>query len=288
MASITFLLILKIIVYSVNGNDDKTSVQITNTINLILDPSVTSWFPGGSATIITAAEEYEKFLSAVRNEPLSNFDGRWKYELERATGPIPPECITSRRFDFSAIGRGPENLFFCFDTNQQDCSVYSFGHSDQWSFESSIASNTNCKIEKFDCIVNSTVPSDVISKGNFHPYCLGHTSGLPHESYKTIIELNQIVGRTKGPDYVKMFLEGWEWGVLRSFVKLASDPKNHPLFPKQMYIRLHLEHDFEADGKHEKTSFVGQRLHKLFADLFIKCGYLVVFRRHTISTRVTD
>ena len=102
-----------------------------------------------------------------------------------------------------------------------------------------------------------------------------------------------MVGRKEGPDYLKVDIEGYEWGVLRSMAdQTMQDISYHKHLPLQIYGEFHLDREATPDNVYHQlnagNAMVGKRLRNFFDELFIKAGYLIMHRRVTLQTRNSD
>lgn len=246
-------------------------------------------------TILNEAKKYYDYLHN-KTTIEKRFTGAYKFEPERILGSsFLPQCRSMKLFgsekhNFDEVKR------FCFmerQTNRTEpCVVFSIGSNNQWFFELNVFKESNCMIETFDCTTNATIPTHIKSRTRFHPYCLSKTSNLPTSSYKTLQELIALTGRTKGPDYLKMDIEGYEWGVLQGFIETAL-VNGHDFLPKQIYAEFHLDREQDEDGNyiHHMSgvgAYVGQKLNHFFKQLFLKAGYMIMHRRLTVQTRTSD
>ena len=172
------------------------------------------------------------------------------------------------------------------------CTAYSIGSNNKWDFEVNFFKQTNCRMETFDCTCNATVPPEIEARTKFWGSCLG-TTDSPDHKFLTFPSLNKMIGRKEGPDYLKVDIEGYEWGVLRSMADQAmSDISYHKHLPLQIYGEFHLDREATTENvyKHLDASngYVGKKLRHFFDELFIKAGYLVMHRRVTLQTRNSD
>ena len=172
------------------------------------------------------------------------------------------------------------------------CTAYSIGSNNKWDFEVNFFKQTNCRIETFDCTCNATVPKEIEERTRFWGTCIG-TTDSDDKKFLTFPSLNKMIGRKEGPDYLKVDIEGYEWGVLKSMADQAmSDTSYHKHLPLQIYGEFHLDREATIDNVYKHldvhTAYVGKKLRHFFDELFIKAGYLVMHRRVTLQTRNSD
>lgn len=147
-------------------------------------------------------------------------------------------------------------------------------------------------MDTFDCTCNATVPADIASRTHFWHTCVGQ-SDAPDKQFLTFPGLNKLVGRSEGPDYLKIDIEGFEWGILSAMADQAlADPSMHQHLPLQIYAEYHLDRDATVDNKpyllRASNAFVGDKLRAFFDDMFVKAGYMIMHRRLTLQTRNHD
>jgi hypothetical protein len=94
-------------------------------------------------------------------------------------------------------------------------------------------------------------------------------------------DLSALTG-VKRVDYLKIDIEGHEWGVLRDMINaVRENPSAEMSLPLQLFIEFHL------DRSPEKVAYVMSRLRHFFEQLF-DIGYMLMFTRSTVQTRNTD
>ena len=177
-------------------------------------------------------------------------------------------------------------------TTTAPCTVYSIGSNNKWDFEMNFFKQTKCKIETFDCTCNATIPPEIETRTRFWESCIGATDSND-KKFLTFPSLNRMIGRKEGPDYLKVDIEGYEWGVLKSMADQAMrDTSYHKHLPLQIYGEFHLDREATEDNVYKhldgSNAYVGKKLRHFFDELFIKAGYLIMHRRVTLQTRNSD
>lgn len=286
---------------------------------------------GGPQSVFAAGLQYLESMKNNSLRPVGDFKGAWKWELYRVIGPLAPKCESmfifgnerknydeAKRFCFLLDGKpnSPKSL----KTGQPICSVYSVGSNDKWHFEELMHEVTNCTIETFDCTIQATIPTPIRDRTRYHKNCM---SPVYHQSkdgwvYNTYAQMNMLTNVTRGPDYLKIDAEGYEWSILRSMIKKhihqqlkrskkalhshsstegdESGSGAYQHLPLQIYLEMHLDRDVNPtiDGNWQphsvsrSDSHVGMKLRAIFDDLFLKAGYMIMFVRTTLQTRNTD
>jgi hypothetical protein len=172
------------------------------------------------------------------------------------------------------------------------CSAYSIGSNNKWEFEEEFFRSTNCTIYTFDCTCNVTIPAQIVNRTSFWPNCISQSDSADGK-FMTFPRLNKLVGRYEGPDYLKVDIEGYEWGVLRAMAQQAmADISVHKHLPLQIYGEFHLDRDASETNEYMMlgagNAYVGKKLRGFFDELFIKAGYMIMHRRVTLQTRNSD
>jgi hypothetical protein len=145
-----------------------------------------------------------------------SYAGGWKWEFFRIFDDLTvPSCTNLKVFGNEKTNYDEAKRFCYFpkakpiDGNQ--CIVYSIGSNNVWDFEVHMVKESDCKIETFDCsVANATMPDEIKSRTRFHKVCLGHATSEKKNSDNTFMplaQLNTLVGRKEGPDYLKMDIE---------------------------------------------------------------------------------
>ena len=67
----------------------------------------------------------------------------------------------------------------------------------------------------------------------------GHGTAATTRRYATYAELLSLTGESRGPDLLKMDIEGWEWAALTSMVRKSAGWPAH-MRPQQIAFELHL------------------------------------------------
>jgi hypothetical protein len=129
----------------------------------------------------------------------------------------------------------------------QELIVYSFGVSDDSSFEAALLQRTNAAIWGYDYSVQSwakDIPAHQASRAKFHKFAIGKESNKSSDppSY-TIQDLMEVNGHSY-VDLVKMDIEGAEFDAMSSLVSSIVDGRpdadNQTLPFGQLLIEVHL------------------------------------------------
>jgi len=189
-------------------------------------------FPG------TSKSKWFKFWPYEQEYPL-------RHERFNLLGPVGPTCKTP----LEKYGEGDEEKRACglkrviesYSKDDSDlgrnlsCIVFSVGSNNQWSFEEAIYRETQCVVHTFDCTVNAEVPSSISSRVKFYKVCLGDRDTTVYsQQFMTWDSLISLSGTNISPTFLKMDIEGFEFGVLRSII----DSGKH--LPLQIALEVHL------------------------------------------------
>lgn len=137
----------------------------------------------------------------------------------------------------------------------QELVVYSFGVSDDSSFEAALLKRTNAVIWGYDYSVNSwakDIPEHQASRATFHKFAIGKESNEASDPpFYTIQDLMKANGHSY-VDLVKMDIEGAEFDAMTSLVSSIvgenAGADNQTLPFGQLLIEIHL-----LTGKHPFT-----------------------------------
>ena len=145
------------------------------------------------------------------------------------------------------------------------------------------------------------MPPRISNRTKFWKICLD-TGRSNDPSYLNLENINKLLGTVEGPDYFKIDIEGYEWGVLKSMMNEAFlNPSLHSQLPLQISGELHLEWDFLPDDRIIKTkgwsreahlgrnhAYVGKKLRDFFDMMFIKGGYMVMHNQDAVYPQSTE
>jgi hypothetical protein len=222
---------------------------------------------------------------------------RWGYEHDPASkhnharfdmlGPIGPQCTKLEHF---GLGDGEKRS--CAISTAPGCRIVSIGSNNVWDFERDIVQKTSCRVDTFDCTLAPDVrpPTDLQDRVQLHPYCVGATnitihdntnatrkSGKRHEGAPTervFLDWHSLlksIGLVGPPTFLKMDVEGFEYGVLRSMM-------NHPsVLPAQIALELHYKTQFRDISWFGRYLSAGE-IAAVAEELFKVGGYQVVDR----------
>lgn len=343
--------------------DDKMHIMPSRIMKLCDNEvvrSITRGVNGSVDAIMKSIQDYKTFMIENPSNLIKPFENKWKFEFNRVSGPQVPICAS-----FKIFGKKYDEMkYFCVVNGKRQesgekedsssCSAYSVGSFELYDFELEFLRNTNCTVDTFDCTVaGGKVPEEIKNSNRFkfHQVCLSRNNARDHQvltaeeaaigvpikappgynrgpyNFSNIRGLNAHAKRTRGPDYFKMDIEGFEWGVLKNMVRWATIAntsvntldvtnvsnvsnggeggtfsRNHnkklmkgrdAQLPLQLFIELHLDRDSTPDNKYHSRltgsrAMVSGRLRHFLDEMFIRGGYMVMFSRKTIQTRNTD
>jgi hypothetical protein len=265
----------------------------------VCDNIIVNDIEGGAAAVLEAGKLYLESIHNNTVSPIAPFQGAWKWEMARIKPPFVPECkhlhvFGDERKNYDEVKR------FCYFPNSKGngnkCNAYSIGSNNKWDFEEYFFRETDCTIDTFDCTCNATVPAEIVSRTKFHQVCLGNVNSIDEKTgqrFLTLPALNKLIGRSVGPDYYKMDIEGYEWTMLKSMVKAAdTNHELHSQLPLQIYAEYHLDRESLEDNsyvvRNGNNAYVGKRLRYFWDELFLKGGYMIMHMRNTVQTRNMD
>jgi len=171
-----------------------------------------------------------------KDAKLSDFN-TLRSEFHRLVTSIEFQCPTMLRFGRGGDGGYEACMAKAVRPNNNSCLVYSFGISQDWSFDEAWA--------KYGCEVHSFDPSIGLEDHMHAPNISFHKLGLwgsdYTNSYKWKVERLSTIKKRLGHeeriiDAVKIDVEGAEWPFLRDVV--YSDPTTLSNV-RQLYIELH-------------------------------------------------
>lgn len=182
----------------------------------VCDNMIVNDIEGGKATVLAAGKEYLRSMQNFSTFVLPSFENKWKFEMKRVQGPKINECKHLKIFGDEKKNYD-EAKRFCFfpgakHANSDKCVIYSIGSNDKWDFEENAYKDSDCTIETFDCTINATIPKTIRDRTRYHLVCLGSEQAEVESDgkilkYMKLSQLNQLVGRKEGPDYLKMDIE---------------------------------------------------------------------------------
>jgi len=195
-------------------------------------------------------------------------------------GPLGPPCNSP----IESYGTGDEEKKACGLRHLQKsdvqsssrCVVYSIGSNNEWGFEEAIFNTTSCRVETFDCTINSeSLPPEYIrSRVRFHHICLGDTDEGLFRKWKS---LSNLTGHVGAPTFLKMDIEGYEFPVMRDIIDSGES------LPLQIAMELHTER-MEKDNPQDKPYYKTQR-HVGSLELFSFMNYLRIFGGYYLIDR---
>lgn len=145
-----------------------------------------------------------------------------------------------------------------------------------WGFEESIFDHTSCKVYTFDCTGHYPAPKRISSRVTSIKLCAGKED---KGDFRTWNSLLQHVGLSDAPAYLKMDIEGFEWGILEDLVVDGSDN----LLPQQIALEMHYMTQMTALSWHGRLRSAGEIA--LFGDMMYRAGYNIIDRRDNSACR---
>lgn len=120
------------------------------------------------------------------------------------------------------------------------CNLFSLGSHDEWDTEVAMHNATPCHIHTFDCSSGDSMPSKIRDRTHFHKVCVGDhdftdVHGRRFISWPSLLKMIPTMKPGSSPEYLKMDIEGFEYGVMRSILR-SGDPS---LLPKQIALEIH-------------------------------------------------
>jgi hypothetical protein len=186
----------------------------------------------------------------------SNAEQEFTYGHQRfdMLGPVAPYCP-----QMESYGNGDEEKRACdlkrLSSQVPDCVIISIGSANMWNFEEEIHDKLpHCRIETFDCTISaSTLPPEPIrDRTTFHPVCIGAEDATTGDGriFKSWRSILQSINATMAPLYLKMDIEGYEYGVLRNIIDDGT------LLPMQIAFELHYitQMGLPWSGRHKSSA----------------------------------
>jgi len=181
-------------------------------------------------------------LERIKNNPLkSRLEDESPHQRFEVILPVEgPKC----KKDLSVFGENVHDTDkpICnaddMLSKQQDCNLLSIGSHDEWGTEVGMHKMTHCKIHTFDCSTpeDNHMPKGIKDRTTFYKACLGardetDSDGMKFLSWNSTLK---AAGLHDSPDYLKMDIEGFEYGVLRSILRSDSST-----LPNQIAMEIH-------------------------------------------------
>lgn len=208
-------------------------------------------------------------------------------------GPVGPTC----REGLGRWGDADDEKRACgLEQATAPCTVISVGSNNQWGFEVAVAERTPCRVETFDCTVGTEAqpPAAWRHRVRLHRICIGdrsttsdasspssaHRSGGDHSRAPSAAASKFLdwedalrhLGLSAPPVFLKMDIEGFEYGVLEAMVRSRRE-----LLPLQIAVELHYHTAFKLLPWYGR--FISAAEIAMFMDtLWRKGGYLLADR----------
>lgn len=174
-------------------------------------------------------------------------------------GPVTYDC------PLKTFGKGDEEKRVCWQKMfmNPECTVFSLGSNNQWTFEEDVLKKTKCKVYTFDCTVKNPNPPPGV---HFYSICVGKISYIDTETgyiFKTIDDILRLV-LVAQPTYLKIDIEGCEFETLIPYLRGLA-------LPPQIAIEIHYQAPtFDLD----ETALLA------FGNfMFYEAGYVIAHRR---------
>jgi len=154
-------------------------------------------------------------------------------------GPVGPGCSKREQY-----GRGDEAKRSCALSSFKPCRIISLGNNQVWGFEADIVSRTHCSVDVFDCTVPEATlpPLELRGRVRLHHACIDETTRRDRRGRVFLgwSDVLRTAGITGPPSYLKMDIEGFEYRVLRSMLRLASsNASTQSVLPTQIAMEVH-------------------------------------------------
>lgn len=222
-------------------------------------------FPGGADALRLAIQE--RISYAKQPLPLTSDTQYSRFDALGKIVQCPPSLLLS-------FGTGDDEKRICGNPRAygETCTVISVGSNNQWGFELEINERyPSCTIHTLDCTVAAEVPARLAKRLVYHNVCLSESDHERHGqrfmSWPSFVSFIQLKA---APLALKMDIEGFEWGVLRSMISSQT-----PL-PFSLSVELHTwteVRDVEWYGTWRSAVFV-----KEWMDEMVDRGYFLVDR----------
>jgi hypothetical protein len=223
---------------------------------------------------IQARKQWSEHLYLNPIAAFNDYAASYGHRRFDSLGPVVPICTQIESFGTGDDEKRACKLSELLRANPPDhgCTIVSLGSNNQWGFEEAVFSKlTSCQIHTFDCTVpvGSKPPPHISARTTLHRICIGEQEsemdGMPHfRSWKTIMNM---LHETKAPLYLKMDIEGYEYGVLKSILE------NNVLLPMQIAVELH--HSAMQPVPNGKSAI---ELALFMEYLYTKGGYFLIDR----------
>jgi len=212
-------------------------------------------------------------LQDMEREGLSLYNDRQHMKFN-ALGEVEDICTKMQSF-----AQGDDEKFVCNPSEMfgKDCIIFSIGCNGQWAFEESVHGRTNCEIHTFDCTGDWAPPAEIADRTHFHKICLGDPNRQHSASGQNMWSYGQIVKKfspEKAPKYLKIDIEGFEYGVFRN---MLSDSDILSYIPEQIAVEIHTRVHWPAlTWRHRHKSQLELRSWKVMMQLV--GGYHLIHR----------
>ena len=187
---------------------------------------------------LSIRRNWSKSIPFVIEDSLNNpeAEGHRRFDM---LGPVSPKCKVLEKY-----GVGDDEKRACglkrLLRNQTDCLIISLGSNNQWNFEEHIFRHfSHCVIHTFDCTLERQAkpPAGIAARTTLHRLCVADADAeadADGRAYLSWASLLQRINASRPPRYLKMDVEGFEYGILRNIV---DDGR---LLPDQIAFEMHL------------------------------------------------
>ena len=189
----------------------------------------------------SAARSARHAYSAALESHVRSFVERRHSDLWRSQrrfdllGPVGPRCASP----LEKFGNRDDEKRACGLSKHlsQPCVIVSVGNNNMWHFEADAANRTGCDVHVFDCTVSASTqpPLELRRRVFFHHLCIANrtfddAAGRSFVTWSTLLQ--RTVPSAAAPEYLKLDVEGFEYGVMRDVLDSGT-------LPKQIAIEVH-------------------------------------------------
>lgn len=202
--------------------------------------------PGNQPLVDPIEEAHRKAMDGMKKYYQKQYKTKHKlnhlnYKL--ALPPVGPVCNTRIQMFGPTDDKDVQKAVCWSDKSlfsNDDCDVISIGSNNRWETEVDIHKRTRCRIHTFDCTSGDSRPSKIQDRTTFYKLCIGTNTTGKFVNWPSMLKK---IGTSKPPTYLKMDIEGWEWGVIRSMMN-----SNAELLPEMIAMEFHTKADASSGG----------------------------------------
>lgn len=187
-------------------------------------------------------ERIEKFVDTVRTDPKERLFANMNKDREHtfyrvAMPPVGPTCSIKWYGEPFADVSKPYCKAAKIKIDDHGCDLFSLGSNNQWGTETAMHAATPCRIHTFDCTSRDSMPRGIRDRTKFYNVCISSKDetieGRRYVTWPSVLKLTGVT--MAAPKYLKMDIEGYEYGVLRS---ILHSGESH-LLPEQLAMEIH-------------------------------------------------